>query len=629
MAYNKNISSRFQNTAGKITILTVLSGVAVFLFFFVFNLGQQEFQRVSAQSDTDLASTTLTVLNTPPEWEVGFEGREEFESSTTSPTNSFDEVAWIGTATDANEDPYFLIICSTSATPTPNAADDIFSLGTAPPECGGGTQWAISGATVSGAEARAATTTTESAPFGFVNNWYAWVCDDDPENPRCSDTVSTGTAATNTSPFFVNPRPVFSAFGNNGPVDPGATLTFTSTSSDAYTPLNADLTLLVCSSNSYSTSTNTCDPEDEIASTTISIKDDATAEYTIPVPTQDSTYDAYGFLFDQFGHSAVGGAQGTNVTFTVNNVAPTVAAGDISLNNIDDILLTVPGGETTGFTLDVTVSDANSCLNTLGDPEIEDIVVSIFRSGVGTTTCDGTADNYDPRSCYTSGVDSGAWNLNCTASSTSCTHTDSTPDETVQFSCEFPLWFVADPTVTGTPFAAEEWVAAVAGVDDNNATGTLIISDQGVDLLSFVALDLLTSTIAYDSLEPGQQMDDLTASSTLQVLGNTGLNQELGGDSMCGDYSPGNPCAVSSTSTIPQDQQRYATSTVGYGSGTPLSPTSSPAVLDIRIPKPTATSTPTTGTTYWGIAVPGTINLSGDYTGQNIFIGVVSPAGSW
>jgi len=626
MAYNKKLSLQYHNTAGKITILTILSGVAVFVFFFIFNVGQQELQKASAQVDQGTASTTLTVLNTPPVWVPGFEGREEFESSTTSPTNSGDEIAWIGTATDANDDPYFLIICSTSATPTPNGADDIFSLGSSPPECNGGIQWAVSGPTASGAEARAATTTTEIAPFGFVNDWYAWVCDDDPENPRCSNTSSQGINATNSSPFFVNPRPIFSAFGNDGPVDPGAALTFVSTSTDNYTPLNADIFLLVCSANTYDPDTNECDPGDTIASTTISMKENATAVYTIPIPTQDTTYDAYGFLFDQFGHSALGGAQGTNATFVVNNVAPTVAPGDITLNEIDDIILTVPGGETTGFTLDVIVSDANSCQNTLGDPEITDVVVSVFRSGVGTTTCDGTGANYDPRSCYPSGVGQTTWNLTCTASSTSCT---GPTDETKLFNCSFPLWFVADPTVGGTPFAAENWVAAVAGVDDNNATGTLTVGGSGVDLLSFVALDLLTNVITYDSLEPGQGMANLTASSTLQVLGNTGLNQELAGDSMCAGYSPSNPCPVSTTTTIPQDEQRYATSSIAYGSGTPLAPTSTPALLEIRIPKPNSTSTPTTGTTYWGIAVPGTINLSGLYTGQNIFIGVVSPAANW
>jgi hypothetical protein len=200
------------------------------------------------------------------------------------------------------------------------------------------------------------------------------------------------------------------------------------------------------------------------------------------------------------------------------------------------------------------------------------------------------------------------------------------------FNCTFPLWFIADPTngtSTDTPFFDQGWVAAVAGVDNNNATGTMSISTSEVELLSLVAIDLQTSLIAYDQLEPGNSMPNLTASTSLRVLGNTGLNQLLGGDSMCGTYSPGNPCPVSATSTIPHDEQRYATSSVAYASGFPLQASSTPSLLDIRIQKPTSTSTPSIGVTYWGIAVPASITLAGSYTGMNTFTGAVSAPGTW
>ena len=52
---------------------------------------------------------------------------------------------------------------------------------------------------------------------------------------------------------------------------------------------------------------------------------------------------------DQHGHEAVGGAQGSLVAFTVNNVAPTVSGGTITLNGGLDLVLTNPGAETTGL----------------------------------------------------------------------------------------------------------------------------------------------------------------------------------------------------------------------------------------------------------------------------------------
>ncbi len=629
MSYNKQNLPRYVETAGKITILTALSGVLIFAFVFILNIGKTELQRAEAQG-TGAATTTLTVLNTPPVWVVGQEGQEEFGSSTTTPTNSTAQISWTGTATDSNGAPYFMIICSNNATPTPTQSTS--TLGTAPPVCVGGTQWGVSTSTLSGNPARVATTTTEVAPFAESNVWYAWVCDDDPVNPRCSVTSSQGTNATNSSPFNVNRRPVFTTFSNSSPANPGASITFYSTSTDPdVVDAEDNLYLIVCGANTYSTTTNQCGPGDFISSTTIGVLSNASTSYTLPSLIQDTNYNAYGYLYDQHGHSASGGAHGSNVPFTVNNVAPVVSGGTISLNGGSNIVLTAPGAETTGFTLDFTIADANSCDAVGGGnaDEVTGYVASVLRSGVGTSTCDGSAGSYNANSCYPSGVGASVWNLACTASTTSCT---GSTDDTIQYSCSFPLWFIADPTngiITDTPFYNQAWVAGISGVDNNNATGSMATSTTEVELESLVAIDLLNELIAYDQLEPGDGMPNLTASTTLRVLGNTGLNQLLGGDSMCGTYAPGTPCAVSATSTIPQSQQRYGTSTVVYASGVSLQPTSTPALLDIRIPKPTSTSTPATGTTYWGIAVPGAISLAGSYTGQNTFMGAVSAPGVW
>ncbi len=628
MLYNKTKMPPSVRTAGKITILTALTGVSIFAFIFIFNIGKTELQKVEAQSGA--ATTTLTVLNTPPVWTVGSEGREAIESSTSTPTNSGTDVTWTGTATDSNGAPYFMIICSTNATPTPQAAADVFNLGTAPPVCSGGIQWGVSTSTISGQVATVSTTTAEAAPFGEENDWYAWVCDDDPVNPRCSTEYSQGTDATNSSPFYVNSRPVFTAFGNSSPTDPSEVVVFYSTSTDPDIVEEEDeIFLIVCSDATYNPNTNECGAGDHIASTSLGALANASSSYTLPNIIQDTDYDAYGYIFDEHGHSASGGAQGTNVQFTVSNVAPTVAGGTISLNGGDDLVLTVPGDETTGFTLDFTVADANSCEAVGGGDEITGYVASVFRNGVGTTTCDGSAGSYDPNSCYPSEVDSSVWNISCTASSTSC---GGPTDDTMEFSCTFPLWFIADPTdglITDTPFYDQMWSAGISGIDDDNATGTMSTSTIDVELLSLVAIDLLDELIAYDQLEPGDGMANLTASTSLQVLGNTGLNQLLGGDAMCGTYSPSNPCPVSATSTIPESQQQYATSSVAYGDGDTLQGTSSPALLEIEIPKPTSTSTPVTGETYWGIAVPASITLAGSYTGQNVFSGVASDPNAW
>lgn len=620
MSYHVDQLPKFVSTAGKISIATALAGIVVFVVAFLFNAGTNELMKADA---TSTASTTLTVLNTPPLWTtLAF---EEFESSTTSPTNSETSISWIGVATDSNSQPYFLIVCSGSATPTPAAASGYGNLGSAPPSCAPtSTLWAVSASTTSGSMARAATTTTES--YAELNNWYAWVCDDDPVNPRCNYTASQGLSATNSSPFHVNRRPVFSAFSNNSPADPSATITFYSTSSDPDSVGGEDTIVLhVCNENDFSTTTEQCGPGGTIATTSPAVLADASAVYTLPPVIQDQVYDGFGFIIDEHGHVASGGAQGTNPGFTVNNVAPTVAGGAILLNGGSDITLTNPAGQTTGFALRFEVADANSCVNAASTSEIIGYVATVQRSDIATTTCNGTSGSYNPNNCYPSGIATSTWNLSCTASSTSCT---GALDPTQVFDCTFPLWFLTDPTDSSSPFDTASWTAAVAGVDDDNATGSLRLGTNYVDVLTFPALDLLTDEIPYGALEPGTNSGTLSASTTVAAVGNAGLDQNLMGESMCTTFSISSECVDSATSTVAESNQRFGTSTVAYGSGFVLSSTT-PFELELNVMKSTSTSVYSEGRTYWGIAVPGTITLAGAYTGLNTFMAVVSEPGEW
>jgi hypothetical protein len=470
MLYNKKEFPKFMQTAGKITILTAFTGVAVFVVAFLFNIGSQQLQQASAQT----ATTSLTVLNTPPSF--GTNAYEVTESSTSTPTNSSDIIRWRAIGLDSNNAPYFLLVCNTNASPTANAAPSINNLGTVPPSCGAGaTRWGVSAGTPSGSPATVSTTTREVSPFGQKNTWYAWVCDDDPFNPRCNNVPVQGYSATNSSPFHVNFRPVLTSVYNNGPVNPGGNLRFSSTSTDPDTVGGEDaIKLVVCQTNSYSTTTNTCS-SNFLASTTVNTFSNATTSYTLASIVRDDTYTAFGFLVDQHGHEALGNPIQAN--FVVNNVAPVVLGGDITLNNGSNLSLTVPGNQTTGFRLDFTVRDANSCRTASNGNEITSNRIAIYRSSYGTTTCNGLAASYNPNYCYPSGASVATWNLSCTASSTSCT---GPTDDTQVFNCTFPLWFVADPTDPGpnTPaaYAADTWKAAVAGTDDDAATGSFGVS---------------------------------------------------------------------------------------------------------------------------------------------------------
>jgi hypothetical protein len=625
MMYNQNELPRFMQTAGKITILTAFAGVAVFLLAFIFDAGTQQLSRVSAQT----ATTTLTVLNTPPTFQQN--AYEVIESSTTTPTNSGSVIQWRAIGNDSNGAPYFLLVCSTSTAPTPDNAAGPGSLGTAPPSCPAGTQWGVSAAASSSQPATVSTTTSETGLFaggsysGEKHNWYAWVCDDDPFNPRCSVAFTQGVSATNSSPYHINKRPVLTNAYNNGPVNPGGTLSFLSTSTDPDTIGGEDtLKIVVCDANNYNTTTNTCN-SGFLASTSVGVTSNATAAYLLASIVRDNLYSAYTFLVDQHGHEALANPIQNN--FTVNNVAPTVLSGDIVLNDAGNIILSVPADETTGYDLDFTINDANSCVNTTGTPgsEITGYRVALHRSGVSTTTCNSTVGSYNPNSCYASQVPTSVWNLTCTASTTSCT---GPTDDDIIYNCDFPLWFVADPTDAGTPWAAENWVASVAGIDDDAAVGPLVTSSIGQELFSFVALDLITAAIPYGGLEPGDDTGTLSASTSILAVGNTALDQENLGESMCTTFAVGNECGVSATSTVPENQQKFASTSLSYGSilATTLSSSTNQEV-ELNVVKTTSTTTPNQGITYWGIAVPISITLAGSYEGLNTFTAVRSEVG--
>ena len=612
MLYNLEEKSEYLETAGKITIAAALSGLLVFAFVFLFNAGKTELLRVEAQT----ATTTLTVLNTPPQWVTL--AHEENESSSSTPTNSGLEISWVATASNNGGAPYYLIVCSTVATPT------IPTTGS--PYCNGGVQWGVSASTTESTQARVATTTTQVGAFtGEVLSWYAWICDNDAVNPRCNNTYSQGINATNSSPFHVNFRPTFTVVDSDSPANPGESLTFYSTSTDGNIVRGPDnIFMYVCNGNDFVPATRSC-ISGILASTTVGVTDDATASFTLPSVIPDSAYDAYVFMVDEYNHPATGGVHATNEGFTVSNVAPTVTAGTISINNGSDMVISVEAGETTNFTLDFITSDANSCLTAASSSEMTGYTASLFRSGLGTTTCTGLPGSYNPNNCYPSSVATASWNLNCTASSTTCSNDT---DPTVSWSCTFPLWYITDPTDSSTPYEAQNWVAAIAGVDNNNATGTATIGTTGVEVNSYRAIDILDAAIAYTQLEPGQSMSLLSASSTVYAVGNTGINTDVTGESMCPTFSVGNDCTNSSSSTIPEFKQEFATSSKAYNSGTQLS-SSTPGLIDLRVPKSTSTTTPSNGVTYWGIGVPASITTAGAYTGLNTFTGVSSPIGSW
>jgi len=268
----------------------------------------------------------------------------------------------------------------------------------------------------------------------------------------------------------------------------------------------------------------------------------------------------------------------TNVVETQVDAAPTVT--NVSLNHGASI--TLIEGTTTTIVATGTVTDSN------GSADIYSITGVAYRTSLGPNCA---ADN---NNCY---IGSGS---NCAI--------DSCAGNSCTVECDYPLWYFAQPTDSGTPWAGDSW-STLIDATDTVGTGAVATS-SGVPLLSLLAFET-TSTINYGSFITGQSMSTLTATATIKATGNTSMNVRVYGTNM-----------TSGSFSIPVGQQHFATASVPYASGTTLLANPGSTVA-INLPKPTSTAVAQTSAFYWGIAIPSG-QMATTYTGGNSFVGVVN-----
>jgi len=110
-------------------------------------------------------------------------------------------------------------------------------------------------------------------------------------------------------------------------------------------------------------------------------------------------------------------------------------------------------------------------------------------------------------------------------------------------------------------------------------------------------------------LNAGQSMATLSTTSVIRSSGNVSMDVNIYGTNMTnGSFS------------IPVGQQRYATASLSYASGSALLANPGTTV-PIGLPKPTSTTAIQSSTFYWGIAIPSGQRAT-TYNGQNSFVGV-------
>ena len=527
-------------------------------------------------SVTSAMTITATWSNIAPAFSIA--PAEATASYSTSPTSIGSSITFQATATDAINS-YYLIICSTNSV-TPGASG-------AAPTCGA-TTYCTSSATTSGSQASCSYTTLSGDAWS--NAWYAFVCDNNSADPKCSS-ANQGSGDTG-SPFYVNHSPTFTDINiTDSSQNPTESIQWNATASD---PDGNTVKLLVCKTNAISSGTctggNWC--------TSSLSASNPSCSYTIPTPTADGLYDAWVFVVDQFNLEASGTKQGSESDFTVNNVAPVVSS--VTLNNGNSILLNE--NTTTQIQLSATVTDVNGC-----GSEITSVLGYVYRSGITYTGCDTLAEanqNY----CYPE--------VNCTENSGTCTgSTDSSAD----YTCNIALNYYADPTDVDTEYPLQNWLASVKATDNNSAVQRSELS-TGVELNSLPACNV-TPNIAYGSLNIEMIISPLSIISTISSTGNVGINHNISGSNMCTNYPActwGTPIGVT--------RQRYSlSSSTTYNSGTTL--TTTPTFVATKLPKQ-RTTTKETVDIWWGISIPTGI-IAGDYNGEVFLTPIKSDIADW
>lgn len=551
-------------------------GLAVLLLA-VFSIALIKRFNTRAQ-ETKTFTTKVTVGNSAPTFTV--DPAESPISSSTSPTTPGNSITFSATAIDPNNHSYYLIICPSSTPPTGAGPST-------PPSCGSGTHYCrTENAVASGSPASCQYQATSTA---WQNDWYAFVCDNYTTG-ACS-AYSQGTATDGSeSPFYVNHPPVWTTTNQykvSGPVNPLGSVTWSvqNTNPGMFDPDGHDITLLVCKTQQMSGGVCTG------------------GEWCHSSPTQTNPTCSWTVGREATGSPGGTPYQGTNVPFTVNNIAPVVSLVKL---NAEASPITLVAGGTKSVSITADVSDDNGCSAT--ELPTANIKAYVYRSGLanGFSDCDAAGDA-NGNHCYAE--------ISCTRGTCSGT--------TVPVTCSVAMQYYADPTDlnnAATNFATQHWVATVKATDNGFSTGGTnplshnATSTKVVEVASLAAFDI-TEAIDYGNVGAGATSNEGKLAQTIVTTptGNVPMNQLYSGTNMCTDHPT---CATTDGKTpINVNKQKYAlAANTDYATGgTALSAT--PTLVNINIPK-VSNGTVITRTSWWGIEVP-TNTIPGVYNGLN------------
>ncbi|OQX70778.1 hypothetical protein B6D52_03490, partial [Candidatus Parcubacteria bacterium 4484_255] len=586
---SQKIKKQLKRSMPVFVIISLLTSTMAIGLVFNFNLNfynpvKKSFDvflsRPQARAD-DYASTTVKVKNAPPSITAG--PAENPTSTSTSPVNAGDSIAFTVTATDDEGNQYYLAVCKTNSITASSTGG--------PPSCAASQELCISGAVNSGSQ-NTCTHSNVANDIGETQEWYAFVCDTHGSEADCSNASQGAGFPTSDggSPFYINHAPTINVVNTSiNNQAPGGTFEVTATSTDTDVLGGAnELTLHICSTASYSTTTGcgattyctaTGTAASPGASTTIS------CQWADSAPTPDANYDYYAYIKDEYG--LAGTNNGVHGTYTIINVAPVISNIKLVPNLGNEIHLNIKGAGGTVVTATTTsVQDNNGCA---------DLV-----SATGTIYWSNAAGEHncaaDDNECYPIA------SSNCVISNCS--------GAIAEVTCTTTMKYFAHPSDASSNQPSTTWLAGIT-VWDEALYDTATTSSPGTEMYTGAAFAVTETEIDYGTLVAGTNSGTSTATTTITNFGNCPIDSTVEGEWM----------TQAPSYVIGEEWQEFSTTTNFQWGGSvsyDLSSTT-PRYAGLDVPRPTTTVSDEVDYVYWGMGIPAG-QFSGTYSGENTFI---------
>jgi hypothetical protein len=572
-------------------VFVIICLVNLFFVGFSFNLNfdlvglnqNKNFIDFSLDAKADQASTTVTVMNAPPWITAG--PAENPSSTSTTPVNVGGSIGFQVTATDGEDDSYWLIVCTTTAATS--------TIATPQPTCVGGNYLCLSPISSSTVQASCTYNNVKNEP-SETRSWYAFVCDNHAGDPRCSVVGAQG-AGDSGSPYYLNhPPSLVNAYTSVDNQPPGGVFTIYAEATDTDTTGGADeIEMYACATNSWTLASG-------CASTTLctasSTAPDVSCQYTDTAPTKDMAYNYWVFIKDW--HELTGTSNGDTSTYTITNVAPTIS--NVTLNGGQNIGLNIknaPGVDILASSTSVT--DNNGCSDLVSATST--IYLGTVAGGANCAANDNNCYKTAAAYCFFSG---------CTG--------DPDVDATATLVCSTTMAFHAIPTDADSAAAITSWFVRITAWDEAAFGSGSYTTVDGVEVISTAALEVNQNLIDYGIIQAGMDTGTRNSTTTIVNYGNTPIDTDVSGTDMLRQGIGPELVGI--------ERQEWSLSNFAYGVGTDTSSTT-PATADVVIGRPIS-ATDVVDDIYWGIWLPLGIP-SDDYEGENTFTVVEDLDGNW